>query len=550
MHPAAGGARARLVAARAPAGGAGAGAPAGSRSPRLGLRARQRALRAALLWHEGPPAWYGRWTPAEAADQAAAAADLLALVSGGEAWPALAPASPPPGTPTGASAADPVWGASASAVTGADRVALLRLLQAAEAERTAVWAGPMDTPAAPPSIVGRLTPARWAAHARTAWDVSPRLALALPERLPACPALGAALRDLVWGEAADPAIQAVPAAAALLAEDGRLMAGYQGMVVEGSGGLAATKAGKRCRTSTTAAAATASALAAAAADRMDALTLWSPAPLLQALAMLGGPAGGIPAVRGYALRSLDRCPAAQVSVFLPQLVQLLRSDGGGQIGAYLLAAARKSVLYAHILLCTLKAEGTPPADAFSPAVKRSGWRPPADTGLWGLADELAARVWATMPPDKLERLGAELAYFDAVTAVSGELYAVPKDERKNEAVRLVGQVRDGVEGDGWRAGGWVEGGWGARRSRLRPAEWPGWSRRVCTRDGMGGAGTGAGAGAGAGAGPGGMEDGGGEECPPPPHSHPGCARRELGSSLLLSPLSCVFPSPGRWSRSL
>lgn len=42
-----------------------------------------------------------------------------------------------------------------------------------------------------------------------------------------------------------------------------------------------------------------------------------------------------------------------------------------------------------------------------------------------------------MPADKLAHLRAELAYFDAVTAVSGALYPVPKDERKNEAVRLV-----------------------------------------------------------------------------------------------------------------
>ena len=45
-----------------------------------------------------------------------------------------------------------------------------------------------------------------------------------------------------------------------------------------------------------------------------------------------------------------------------------------------------------------------------------------------------------MPPEKLAHLRAELAYFDAVTAVSGALYPVPKDERKNEAVRLVAAV--------------------------------------------------------------------------------------------------------------
>ena len=139
----------------------------------------------------------------------------------------------------------------------------------------------------------------------------------------------------------------------------------------------------------------------------------------------------------------------QVSVFLPQLVQLLRADDGGQIRAYLLAAASRSVLYAHMLICTLSAEGTPPPEAFSsPAVKRSGWSPPENTGgLWAVADELKAAVWRAMPPEKLDRLRAEVAFFDAVTGVSGRLYPVPKEERKNEAVRFVREVGAPPRGD-------------------------------------------------------------------------------------------------------
>ena len=45
-----------------------------------------------------------------------------------------------------------------------------------------------------------------------------------------------------------------------------------------------------------------------------------------------------------------------------------------------------------------------------------------------------------MPAEKLERLRAEVAFFDAVTGVSGRLYPVPKEERKNEAVRFVREV--------------------------------------------------------------------------------------------------------------
>ena len=59
---------------------------------------------------------------------------------------------------------------------------------------------------------------------------------------------------------------------------------------------------------------------------------------------------------------------------------------------FLLEGARASRLFAHRLVCTLASEGRPPQEAFSPAVKRSGWKPPRDTGLWDTADTVKAQV--------------------------------------------------------------------------------------------------------------------------------------------------------------
>ena len=42
------------------------------------------------------------------------------------------------------------------------------------------------------------------------------------------------------------------------------------------------------------------------------MALWDPAPLLQALAMLGGPTGGVPSVRAFAVRSLEGCDPERV----------------------------------------------------------------------------------------------------------------------------------------------------------------------------------------------------------------------------------------------
>ena len=180
---------------------------------------------------------------------------------------------------------------------------LLRLLQAAEVERAETWHRPLGLPESPPSVVGRVSPARWRVHVATAWDVSPRLALSLPERLPENAVVSAELARLVAQHAHDPAIQAIPRAAMLLA-DGVVAARGGGDGVE-LGGYTAANGGPK-------AAAAANGGGDSDHTPLDALTLWAPAPLLQAMSMLGGAAGGVPAVRAYALRSLEACPAEQV----------------------------------------------------------------------------------------------------------------------------------------------------------------------------------------------------------------------------------------------
>lgn len=43
-------------------------------------------------------------------------------------------------------------------------------------------------------------------------------------------------------------------------------------------------------------------------------------------------------------------------------------------------------------VCTLRSEAKPSPEAFSPAVKRSGWQPPQDTGLWDIAGQVQDQV--------------------------------------------------------------------------------------------------------------------------------------------------------------
>lgn len=51
-------------------------------------------------------------------------------------------------------------------------------------------------------------------------------------------------------------------------------------------------------------------------------------------------------------------------------LQLLRYDQGGLVERFLLDAASRSVYFAHMLVCQLLSEGTPPEEAFNPTVSR------------------------------------------------------------------------------------------------------------------------------------------------------------------------------------
>ena len=273
----------------------------------------------------------------------------------------------------------------------------------AEIERLSLWADPVDTPT-PLRALGRngsLSPADWTRLIATAWSLSPRLALALGSRFTGIPAVNDELQRLVTRNAAEPAVQTLAIAARYVATP------------------ASTKTNSPV---------------------LSHLATWAPVDLLQAMSILASPAGRHPLVVAYVIKSLDACDPEQVSFFLPQLVQLLRNDPDGTLESFLVNKACQSVYFAYILICQLDSEGTPPAEAFTPAVKRSNWTPPSDTGLWTIADRVRTRVWDQLPGGVKVKLAAELKFFSDVTDISGKLYPVPKEERKAAAVRFVQEL--------------------------------------------------------------------------------------------------------------
>jgi len=236
----------------------------------------------------------------------------------------------------------------------------------------------------------------------TSWSISPKLALALGSRFEGSLAVTEKLQGLVASHAHNPEVQA-------LSEGVRYLANP----------------------------------AATASDipELACLTSWAPVSLLQTMSLISTPAGRHPAVSAFLLRSLDSCDPEDVAFFLPQLVQLLRHDPEGSVESFLLNAAQRSSYFAYLLVCQLASEGTPPPDAFNPTIKRSGWSPPSDTGLWGIADRMRQRVWDTLGGSVREHLDAEVEFFGAVTDVSGKLYPIPKEERKSAAVGFLREVK-------------------------------------------------------------------------------------------------------------
>lgn len=276
---------------------------------------------------------------------------------------------------------------------------LLELLLQVEADRLWIWAAPTTSTCATAPDLSSTT---WASHAAAAWQVDPRLALALLQRFPGKASLKHALESLVRDHATEPRLQRIPEAALLLAT-------------------------------------------ACAADpeapQLQQLQKWTAAPLLQATTLLSGASAQSNTVRQYAVQSLtSACSPEQVAFYLPQLVQQLRHDRGALIEKFLLEAASRSMLFAHLLICALKTEGRPPDEAFNPTVKRSGWQPPKETGLWEVTAAVQQRVWKRLPAHVAAHLQAELSFFEKVTSVSGKLYEVEKLLRRGKAAELLRDV--------------------------------------------------------------------------------------------------------------
>ena len=176
----------------------------------------------------------------------------------------------------------PVWGCKTA--DNRHRLELLLLLLRSEAERLTVWASPRDGLDADNRIhLSQTSDQDWQQHLHTAWSCDQRLALCLLERYPAIAAVRRGLEALVMRHADDPALHEMPDAALLLATP---------------------------------------AAVARNSPQLTNLSVWSVCPLLQAMALMAGPAGAQPAVRAYCIRSLQATKPEEVCILTPAGAEL------------------------------------------------------------------------------------------------------------------------------------------------------------------------------------------------------------------------------------
>ncbi|KAL1309165.1 hypothetical protein HN51_051848 [Arachis hypogaea] len=274
----------------------------------------------------------------------------------------------------------PVWGQMENYAVGREkRRQLLLMLCQHEADRLEVWAQPTNTK----EIILRpkISSDKWIEHTRTAFSVDPKIALSLALRFPTNSSVKTEVTQLVQAHILD--VRSMPEALPYFITP---------KAVDDNSVL------------------------------LQQLPHWAPCSITQALEFLSPAYKGHPRVMAYVLRVLESYPPERVTFFMPQLVQSLRHDDGKLVEGYLLRAAQRSDIFAHILIWHLQGE-TVPEPGNNPTSGKNG-------SFLELLPAVRQRIIDGFSPKALDIFTREFDFFDKVTSISGVLFPLPKEERR------------------------------------------------------------------------------------------------------------------------
>ncbi|KAL0386974.1 UNVERIFIED_CONTAM: Phosphatidylinositol 4-kinase alpha 1 [Sesamum radiatum] len=274
----------------------------------------------------------------------------------------------------------PVWGQVDNYATGQEkRRQLLLMLCQHEADRLEVWAQPVGSKDQSSRL--KVSSDKWVEVARTAFSVDPRIALSMVSRFPASAPLKTQITQLVQTHILE--IRSIPEALPYFVTP---------KAVDENSTL------------------------------LQQLPHWVPCSITQALEFLTPAYKGHPRVMAYILRVLESYPPGRVTFFMPQLVQALRYDSEKLVEGYLLRAAQRSDIFAHILIWHLQGESCVPEGEDATSAKNASFQE--------LLPLVRERIIDGFNPTARDIFQREFDFFDKVTSISGVLYPLPKDERR------------------------------------------------------------------------------------------------------------------------
>ncbi|KAJ4961690.1 hypothetical protein NE237_021600 [Protea cynaroides] len=291
----------------------------------------------------------------------------------------------------------PIWGHMENYAVGREkRKQLLLMLCQLEADRLEVWAQPLnskDNTTSRPKISSE----KWIEYTRTAFSVDPRIALSLASRFPTVSSLKAEVTQLVQSNILE--MRNIPEALPFFVTP---------KAVDENSTL------------------------------LQQLPHWAACSITQALEFLTPAYKGHPRVMAFILRVLESYPPERVTFFMPQLVQALRYDDGRLVEGYLLRAAQRSDIFAHILIWHLQGEtGVPESGKEAVSAKNSSFQE--------LLPLVRQRIIDSFNPKARDVFQREFDFFDQVTSISGKLFPVPKEERRAGIRRELEKIE--VDGD-------------------------------------------------------------------------------------------------------
>ncbi|KAK4284694.1 hypothetical protein QN277_001489 [Acacia crassicarpa] len=351
---------------------------------RLGLQLLEdRVYRASLGWFANEPEWYES-NNANFAQSEAQSVSLFVHYLSNEKGDVIQNGSKGSAQENGNNLVDannqdhPVWGQMEGYAVGREkRRQLLLMLCQHEVDRLEVWAQPINTKDT--GVRPKISSDKWTEYARTAFSVDPRIALSLASRFPTNASLKAEVTWLIQAHILD--MRNIPEALPYFITP---------KAVDDNSVL------------------------------LQQLPHWAACSITQALEFLTPAYKGHPRVMAYVLRVLESYPPERVTFFMPQLVQSLRFDDGKLVEGYLLRAAQRSDIFAHILIWHLQGETVP----------EPGKDPNVNASFLALLPAVKQRIVDGFSPKARDIFNREFDFFDKVTSISGVLSPLPKDKRR------------------------------------------------------------------------------------------------------------------------